>query len=903
MRFLPGLGALLVTVLGAGPALSVITARADASLLVSASGDTAIIPGWNLQSITKVSDDMPTLSQPGVDVSSWYRVGARGTVMAGLIENGVYNETELWFSDNMESETDRSLFEAPWYYREEFSASPSAQHFFLLKTNGITSKADIYMNGLKVASSDQQQGSYGGHQYNVTEYIREGTNCVLIRAYPTNYLRDFAMGFVDWNPYPYDNGTGIWRHVELSQTGPVSMSPIRVLTNFIKPGDPHEQVIVTIRTDLHNWSAKEVRVVVNSTITADDDSSIPFSGSLVLQPHSHRTFALAAPIKKPKIWWPAEWGSQPLYTVTATTYVQEGGLAVSDRSGPQKFGIRHVTSDLNKFNDTAFSVNGAPFQVRGAGLGTDMFMRFDEQRVRRIFQYMLDMGLNTVRLEGKQEQPEMYNLADRMGMMILAGWECCDKWEGWKYNDEADGVKWDSKDYPIAKTQMLHEAEMMQAHPSMLGFLVGSDYWPDDRATKVYLEALEQMDWPNPIIASAAKRGYPEALGPSGMKMNGPYDWVPPNYWYGTKEGAAFGFGSELGAGVGTPELQSLKRFLSNEDLHMLWSEPDAGLYHMSSNVSQFYHRTIYNKALYSRYGKPSSLEDYLMKSQMADYEATRAEYEAYSANQNATRPATGLIYWMLNGAWPNLHWQLFDYYLSPMGAYFGTKIGARMEHVAYNYQDHTISLINHSLKQTGKRVIMVELIDINGKKISGARMTANTSPTSSKSIGTVTGIGKIKGVAFLRLILRDPKVRHDLSRNVYWLSPSTDVLAWSKSNWYYTPVTDYADYTTLDTLIPVTVKASLVATNSKPKDGMTHAEIQLENKAKVPAVFVRANAMDSSTGAEVAPVYWSDNYVTLWPKEKLRLTVAFEGELKNTVFEVTGKNVKKVAVKSTGSK
>lgn len=432
MRFLPGLGALLPTLLGAGPALSIGTARADSSLLVSASGDTAIIPGWNLQSNTKAPDDMPALSQPGVDVSSWYRVSARGTVMAGLIENGVYNETELWFSDNMESETDRSLFEAPWFYREEFSASPSARHFFLLKTNGITSKADIYMNGRKVVSSDQQQGSYGGHQYNVTEYIRKGTNCLLIRAYPTNYLRDFAMGFVDWNPYPYDNGTGIWRHVELSQTGPVSMSPIRVVTNFIKPGEPREQVIATVRTNLKNWSAKEVRVVVNSTITAEDGSSIPLSGSLVLQPHSSRTFALAVPIKKPKIWWPAEWGSQPLYTVTATTYVQEGGLSVSDCSGPQKFGIRRVTSDLNKFNDTAFSVNGAYFQVRGAGLGTDMFMRFDEQRIRRIFQYMLDMGLNTIRLEGKQEQPEMYNLADRMGMMILAGWECCDKWEGWK---------------------------------------------------------------------------------------------------------------------------------------------------------------------------------------------------------------------------------------------------------------------------------------------------------------------------------------------------------------------------------------------------------------------------------------------------------------------------------------
>jgi exo-1,4-beta-D-glucosaminidase len=88
---------------------------------------------------------------------------------------------------------------------------------------------------------------------------------------------------------------------------------------------------------------------------------------------------------------------------------------------------------------------------------------------------------------------------------------------------------------------MLHEVEMMQAHPSMLGFIVGSDYWPDDQATEVYLDALQDMDWSNPVIASASMRGYPKALGPSGMKKNGPYDWVPPNYWYGDQEGAAFG--------------------------------------------------------------------------------------------------------------------------------------------------------------------------------------------------------------------------------------------------------------------------------------------------------------------------------------------------------------------------
>ena len=76
---------------------------------------------------------------------------------------------------------------------------------------------------------------------------------------------------------------------------------------------------------------------------------------------------------------------------------------------------------------------------------------------------------------------------------------------------------------------MLHEAAMMQSHPSILAFLVGSDFWPDNRATKIYVDALNRMDWPNPIIASAGKLSYPALLGPSGMKMLGPYDWNSPN--------------------------------------------------------------------------------------------------------------------------------------------------------------------------------------------------------------------------------------------------------------------------------------------------------------------------------------------------------------------------------------
>ncbi|KAI9769906.1 MAG: hypothetical protein M1839_003307 [Geoglossum umbratile] len=864
----------------------------SSAALVSVAGDRAIVPGWHMQSIRHVSDGASTLSRAAADVSTWYRVSPRGTVMAGLLENGVYHDSELFFSNNLDTKVDYTAFNVPWLYREEFVLNPVLGQHYFVQTNGITPKGDVYVNGVLIASKDIQVGSYGGQKYKVTQHVLHGRNCILITTYPTNYLRDFALGFVDWNPYPPDNGTGVWRYVEVSQTGPVSMSPPRVVTDFKDPSV--RKVAITIKVDVRNNDEKAVDVQVDGAIQAEDGSQeVCVSQTARLRPNEEKTVSMTVSLDDPQVWWPSSWGKQPLYRVTANASVSG---AISDVADERSFGIRHVTSHVNDYNDTAFTVNGRPFLVMGAGYASDMFMRFDLNRLRTQFQYVLDMGLNTVRLEGKQEQPELYDLADRMGLMLIAGWECCDKWEGWTYNDEADGVKWNDADYSIANASMTHEAAMMQNHPSMLAFLVGSDFWPDDHATKIYVDALNRMDWANPIISSAANRGYPALLGPSGMKMDGPYDWVPPNYWYGSDLGAAFGFGSELGSGVGTPELGSLKKFLSPEDMEDLWTQPSKGLYHMSTNVSSFFDRSIYDAALFTRYGKPSSLDDYLLKAQIMDFEATRSQFEAYAARKNAKHPSTGAIYWMLSGAWPNLHWQLFDYYLKPAGSYFGVKVGARLEHVSYDYDKMTVYLINHSVTSQGVRSVSIDLIDGNGRALAQREIATKTSPNTAQQLGAVPGIDKVKDVAFLKLVLRDSS-NSILSRNVYWLPRKNDVLDWDNSTWYYTPVTEFSNLTALFQIPPASVSAAI--SPLLERDGMTQAQVVLENKSDVPAFFLRMNLLNGDGGGEVIPVYWSENYVTLWPHETLNLTVSFANGVGEVVVDVAGSNVKATSIRA----
>ncbi|KAF1941034.1 hypothetical protein EJ02DRAFT_503719 [Clathrospora elynae] len=751
--------------------------------------------------------------------------------MSKLFQNNVYTETNLFYSTNLD-DIDTSPFQVPWYYRAEgvLGRQSTPNYYYTLKTSGISSEADIWLNGKLVVGKERQSGAYTGWEYDVTDVLRFGGegNVFLVKVYPTNYDRDFALGFVDWNPYPPDNGTGIWRDIELKRTGQVSLSMPRITTRPALDGT------IEIYLDVKN---------LNSTLKTSgyvdcavfDPSGVKLNAlksTFSLSAGAQPTIHLAAKISNPQLWWPHQWGAQPLYSIqcNATTCPHK----LSDSTPVTRFGLRTVASKLNKrYNNTTFFINSRRFQVLGAGYTSDMFLRFNQDKLGAQFQYVLDMGLNTIRLEGKQEHPFLYELADELGIMILAGWECCDKWEAWSYNDEGSGKLWSDADYEVAKLEMRHEAQMMQSHASMLGFLVGIDFWPADRATAIYIEALKASNWDIPIIASASQRGSPEQLG--------------------CMIGAA-GFGSELGAGVGTPELSLLKRFLEPADLEDLWKAPDKGLYHMSTNA---------------RYGKPTSLEDYLLKSQMMNYEVTRSQFEAYTARWSASlaRPATGMVYWMINNAWPSLHWNL----------YFGVRSAlADLQTTVYNYQDRSIYLIDRRLTPTAPelpgRTVGIEVIGLDGKLIVKRSVDTSTELNSARRITVVPGLANITSVESV------------LAR------PSLDTLDWDNSTWYHTPVTKYSDFTAFNDM----GRADFVVR----VDGR---KVLLENKSKMPEVFVRLNLVDGE-GRDVVPVTWSENYMTLWPGEKMEIEVEYGCSWGKFRVEVCGRNMGKRVVELGGA-
>ncbi|BCR95813.1 putative glycosyl hydrolase [Aspergillus luchuensis] len=855
--------------------LLLLTTTTTATTFIPHPGNRITIPTWHIQP-TNTTYPPNTLNYLNLTTPD-----SHSTILATLLDpqnqpNPIippYNESALFHSTTL-STIPTTPFQSPWLYTttltlpHSISSHSNTNTNIILSTHGISSRGDIFVNNVPIGSIS---GAYNGQEYDISPEIKEGENEVQVKVYPVDYTRDFGIGWADWNPPPPDKGMGVWRGVEVRGVYGVAVQGLRVVVVVgdvaeIEGGSGGKDVKVRVRVDVKNWGEGSVkgwfmgRVYDNST--DDTSSGVQFAEAVTLRGGEVTTLEAEVTIKNPNIWWPATWGKQDMYTVSANFTLSDGTLSDTAECS---FGIRSVTAtftDHGDEKDVSFNVNGYPFHVRGAGYSPDIFLRFDIDRVRTLLQAVLDMGLNTMRLEGKLEHPQFYDLADRMGIMVLAGWECCDKWEAWEYNtDLSKNYPWTNTDYLTAQAMLTHTSLTLQPHPCILAFLLGSDYPPNPRATTLYTTALNHSDWTAPIISSASAR-----IHPSGMKMLGPYDWVPPNYWYGERLGAAYGFGSEQGAGVGTPELPSLRRFLSEEELDRLWKEKNAGMYHMSPAGSQFHTRGVYNAALWGRFGKPKSLEEYVFLAQVVDYEATRAEFEAFAVRQNRSgRAATGVVYWMLNSAWPSLHWQLIDYYLKRGGAYYGVKVGARGVHVAVDYESGEVYVVNHGVERGEGRVVVVDVVGLDGKRLYHEEVKSVVmGPTMSKKVTSVVPwVGGWDGVVFLRLLLKDSG-GEVLSRNVYTLPGRLDVLDWDESTWYTTPVSEYADFSALRGLPTVEMGVS----GKMGGGGGGGVSVTLENRDKVPAWFVRLSMVDEA-GGEV-DVWWEDNYVSVLGGEKV---------------------------------
>jgi exo-1,4-beta-D-glucosaminidase len=856
--------------------------------VLTPAGQTERVPlaeGWALESSARVRSTGEALSKVGVDTSAWHKVTVPNTVVGALVANGEYGDP--YFGMNLRKipgttypigqrftllpMPKNSPFKPSWWYRREFTMPPDAvgRHVWL-HFDGINYRANIWLNGHRIASSHEVAGAFRRYEFDVTRLVRStGANAVAVEVFAPE-PRDLSIMWVDWNPTPADKNMGLWGDVSLTQTGPLALRHPLVVPALDVPS--LERATLTITADVMNATDAPASGVVRGTI-----GDLAFEQDVALAPREHRTITFSPDkfkeltIARPRVWWPYRMGRQELYTLTLTATVNG---AVSD-SQQVTFGVQQMTSELTKAGHRLFKVNGKPVLIRGGGWASDVLLRPKSmERLEAELRYTREMGLNTIRLEGKLETDQFYELADRMGILVIAGWCCCDQWEQWN--------KWDAEDHRVGPASLRDQIRRLRNHPSVLAWLNGSDFPPPAKVERAYLNVLEELRWPKAVLSNATDAPGPVS-GPSGVKMLGPYDYVPPSYWLtDTKNGGAFGFATEISPGAAVPPIDSLNAMLPAD---RLWPMNEFWTFHAGGD--EFKDLKLFTEALEARYGKADSAEDYARKAQALAYEGQRAMFEAYGGNRYTS---TGVIQWMLSNAWPSMIWHLYDYFLRPGGGYYGTKKACEPIHVQYRYDDGAVVVVNDTQEPSTGLKVSAQVLGLNLEPLFAQEQTLDAAADSVVRSFVVPVPKTSSATYFLRLTLTKPGSAAPLSTNFYWLSTRPDVLDWKGTQWYYTPTTAHADLTALSRLSPT----QLVVT-ARPAAGDGTTIVSVRNAGNALAFQVHLKLTDATSGEELLPVFWEDNYFALMPGEEREIRVSVSRSSAALAVEVDAWNVSRV--------
>ena len=858
--------------------------------------------GWALQTSAKVEAKGEVISTPAFAPKGWHTATIPSTVVAALVKDksvadpfpgmnlrsfpGVNYPVGANFS-NIAMASD-SPYAVSWWYRKTFSLPASYKGKTIwLKFNGINYRANIFLNGKQTAKSDDVAGAWRTYEFNITAAAKTGAENVLaVQAFaPTDH--DLAITFVDWNPAPPDKNMGLWREVYVTTSGPVALRYPTVVSKLNPPANDSAQLTVTAQ--VKNGTNEPVKGKLMGRID-EMTAGAAFEQDVELAPNESKDVTFTPDkfsqlvFTSPRLWWPAQMGKPNLYKLIMKFEVNS---AISDQSNTE-FGIREITSDLNSVGGRAFHINGKNILIRGGGWTPDMMLRENSERLQDEFRYVRDMGLNTVRLEGKLETEEFYNLADHQGILVMAGWCCCDFWERWP--------RWQPQDFEIAKQSLRDQIYRLRSHPSMVMWLNGSDNPPPPDVEQMYLDIEKELLWPNPVVSSATGKKT-SVTGDSGAKMSGPYEYVAPSYWQvDTPEGqpgrklcnpggcgGAYGFNTETSMGPAVPPVESIRAMVGKDHL---WPIDDVWNYHAGGG--EFKTINVFSEALANRYGKSDNVEDFAIKSQMQTYEGVRAMYEAYSRNKYQS---TGVIQWMLNNAWPSMIWHLYDYYLRPGGGYFGAKRAMEALHPIYGYDDHAIWVVSSQYTDAKGLKLTTKIYNLDATEKFSQENSVDAAADSTAKIFTLPDVSGLSNTYFLVLKLADSAGKL-VGSNFYWLSTKPETLDWAKSTWWMTPTASYADFTAISQLSKVKLKVT-DRTERKGEDEVTH--VTIENPSKSLAFFVRLKVDKGMKGEEILPVIWEDNYISLLPGEKREITASYHASelgAAKAVVEVSGWNV-----------
>ena len=280
-----------------------------------------------------------------------------------------------------------------WYRKSFFIPNSDEGRRLWLEMDGVFRNSTTWLNRHYLGN---HLSGYTGVRYDITDLLHYG-------GWNTVVVRVDATEFESWS---YEGG-GIYRHVWLVKTGPLAIAPDGL---FVACELNASQAIIRVQTAIQN--ALETTGTGKLMLEIHDPNGRPVSQTaLDFSVNRTRDLALTLPIAAPILWSPE---SPARYTLTAS--IETAGNVVDQVA--VRFGVRSAQFDP----DRGFLLNGQPVKLKGvcchqdhAGMGVALPDRLQEFRIEQL----QAMGCNAYRCAHHPPAPELLEICDRLGMLVM----------------------------------------------------------------------------------------------------------------------------------------------------------------------------------------------------------------------------------------------------------------------------------------------------------------------------------------------------------------------------------------------------------------------------------------------------------------------------------------------------
>lgn len=352
------------------------------------------------------------------------------------------------------------------WYRKTFTmekANKLQPKKVFIEFDGVYRNSEVWINGSYLG---KRPNGYISFRYDLTPYLKfGGTNVIAVK--------------VDNSKQPnsrWYSGSGIYRNVRLVTTNPVFVDNWG--TYVTTPTINGDSAVVAIQTTVTNALRLAQSVGVEQFLyDAKGQLVSQIKGALMVNTGSSNKYFQQLTVKKPVLW-----NLENPYLYKLVTRLNIFGIYTDEYT--TTVGIRSFTFDVNK----GFILNGKHVKINGVCNHHDLGAlgaAVNERALERQLEIMKGMGVNGIRTSHNPPAPELLDLCDRMGFVVMD--EAFDIWKSkkTKYDYALDFDKWHMQDLT---DQIVRDRN----HPSVFIWSIGNEVgeqWGDTPAEDVDLQA------------------------------------------------------------------------------------------------------------------------------------------------------------------------------------------------------------------------------------------------------------------------------------------------------------------------------------------------------------------------------------------------------------------------------